>query len=775
MTGGSQRQHFEVQRQKAHLEGVLEVTRKELEETGAERAELRQQRDALTAEAVLLRGRARDLDAQLVEARARQETLAAEAAAARDELRQSEVAACAGRQELEQSRRDAEGREATIAALKTKVAELVVEAQQRLQERLRAESAGQAAREELEQRERSRDWYRSQLKASQEAHLQQQQELMAAQTELLTQRSGAERLRGELALARQAAASSQARAVREKESLMRHLENIRADILQRETYFQTMKQSRAGPSVSAASSQELDEAKAKVRSLELTVGELKQQLEKSAEDLAAAASANAQLEKAGLASRLALAECQEKLSQQSNQSETLKLRCQEGTQVLDQLRAQVKEGAAARQALTEQKTRLEVALASANQEKRDVDDAARGLSNELKKMSASFYKLKNNAGSKDKQLDELRESLSARESELRACSDKLEEASRLQVQADQMADKMSIFDKMNEQNKQLMVQNHELRYKVQQLTQDRAVLDQGRLKLEEVVRNLQCQVNDSVQREANAKASLDERNSRIRDLEDQDEKSKQELVAVKTYARTLHQSSREDDQKPAIGQDASDIAETAPVVEGDAPRGRADVPNQDAATEPADELRHQVSLLSVQNRELERRLQLAAQASGAQSAAQEDADRLRQENAALSQQLAALTQQLRRHQQDAENERRAAAAGYKERHRCYQSNIRVLTRKLREYMRALKTAERELAERRRDAQRARQEGEELRARADDAQLLSLEVEKERGRLEGMAQSYTALQRRAAELEALLAGYEEQRLAACSPSGATPPV
>ena len=110
----------------------------------------------------------------------------------------------------------------------------------------------------------------------------------------------------------------------------------------------------------------------------------------------------------------------------------------------------------------------------------------------------------------------------------------------------------------------------------------------------------------------------------------------------------------------------------------------------------------------------------------------------------------------------------AAHAAYKERHRCYQSNIRVLTRKLREYMRALKTAERELAERRsggapepaesglaavereeataqlrrqletarRDTQRAEQEAEQLRAAAADTQLLQLELEKERGRLEG---------------------------------------
>ncbi|KAF0289552.1 Golgin subfamily A member 3 [Amphibalanus amphitrite] len=392
LSGGGQRQQLEVQRQKARLEGVLEMTRAELEE-----------RDALAAEAGLLRVRARELDAQLAEAAGKLETRAIELDAARDELKRSESAAAAERTALESARRELESRDATVSALKAKVAELVVDAQRQLQAKLRAEGS---------------------LKASQEARLQQQQQLLAAQQELIAQQHAGERLRGELTLARQAAAGAQARAVREKETLLRHLENIQADMLQREAFFQTVSGSRAEPAPAAAATaavRERDEAVGRTRALELTIAELEQRLERGAEELSTAAAARKQLEEDGQKTRFALAAAHEKLSQQTVQCEQLQQRCLEGGQMLDQLRAQAKEAAAAKQTLKEEKTRLEVALASANQEKRDVDEAARGLTNELKKVSASFYKLKNDVATKDKQIAELKASLSGRESETPHC------------------------------------------------------------------------------------------------------------------------------------------------------------------------------------------------------------------------------------------------------------------------------------------------------------------------------------------------------------------
>ena len=695
LSGGGQRQQLEVQRQKARLEGVLEMTRAELEEAGAERAELRHtvsrqqlelraaaagsvrtERDALAAEAGLLRVRARELDAQLAEAAGKLETRAIELDGARDELKRSEAAAAANRTALEASRRELEGREATVSALKAKVAELVVDAQRQLQAKLRAEGSVQSVTEELEQRQRSRDWYRGQLKASEEARLQQHQQLLTAQQELIAQQHAGERLRGELTLAKQAADGAQARAVREKETLMRHLENIQADMLQREAFFQTVSGSRSepAPAAAAAAVRERDEAVSRARSLELTVAELQQRIERDAEELAAAAAARAQVEQDGQKTRFALATTHEQLSQQTVQCEQLQQRCREGGQMLDQLRAQAKEAAAARQTLKEEKTRLEVALASANQEKRDVDDAARGLTNELKKVSASFYKLKNDVAAKEKQIDELKSSLSNRESELRTATDKLQEAGKLKVQAQQMTDKMNIFDTMNEQNKQLMVQNHELRYKTQQLTQDRSVLEQGRQKLEEVVRGLQQQVNEAAQRETAATAAIGERDAKIRELEELREKAQHKLTVVKTYAKSLHHEvSREEAEQP-VGEVKTTADPAAEVPRPDTDGRETVVPSdqsgeqqqqvvqqqeqqqavqqqeqqalqqqqpaQQKQQQPSAELeplRRQLSLLSLENRELERRLQAA-----------EVTPRLKQEHAALTARVADLSNQLQR-------------------------------------------------------------------------------------------------------------------------------
>lgn len=322
---------------------------------------------------------------------------------------------------LEELKVDLESRCGAIEGLKRKIAEMHVEGQSAVRARAQMEAERATLLNELQVLEKAKEWFREQLHESQQGRNQLHKEHVTVQAERIALESAAEALRTENARLQQELTESRQRSVRDKESLMKRLEEIEADLLEREAALSREATEAAAVAVSAEQHQRATPSESSGDlSVKLRVAELEEQLRAAESSLSQLSSALSALERerselVSEVQRLRLRLSDSELGRR-NDDELLR----EETQKTRRLQAEL---AASEERATElrgAKAALEVALAAANEDKRVVGESLGTLTENLARLEGNFKMIRTEQAAKTAQVEQLereKASLSERLSE----------------------------------------------------------------------------------------------------------------------------------------------------------------------------------------------------------------------------------------------------------------------------------------------------------------------------------------------------------------------
>lgn len=293
---------------------------------------------------------------------------------------------------------DLESRCGAVEGLKKKIAELHVESQSHVRARAQLDSENASLRSELSVVEKAKEWFREQLHESQQGRNLLHRERVCVEAAKMAAESACEGLKAENARLAQELAESRQRSLRDKEGLMRRLEDIEADLLEREAALSR----EASSSASRPRKSESNDLSGKLR-----LAEAEERLQSAESTLVAREVALAALEKerTSLATdvqRLRLALSESELGRR-NQEELLR----EGAQKVRRLQGELSAGREEAAELRTQRTALEVALAAANEDKRVVGEALGALTENLHKLEANFKLMRTDQVAKAAQVGDL--------------------------------------------------------------------------------------------------------------------------------------------------------------------------------------------------------------------------------------------------------------------------------------------------------------------------------------------------------------------------------
>ncbi|KAL5016879.1 hypothetical protein ScPMuIL_006468 [Solemya velum] len=250
-------------RDKAKLEGQLEMLSVEAQETLQERATLQAQVAALQLKLMshsnsgseasisnlkqdlIEQQKIRDrLQQSLFDSQKNVEEKLTETKVLQDELKNTQDTADKFQMRIKEVRDDLRTKEMTIQALKNKIAELYVEVQNSLQEKMASDNDARLAKTDLSSAIGAKDWYQKQLETANNARTLLQQEMTNLQAKISAHAHIMEKIKTENTRLRQQLKEVQHKALKEKELLARQLETIEADMMDREAAFQEIQRER---------------------------------------------------------------------------------------------------------------------------------------------------------------------------------------------------------------------------------------------------------------------------------------------------------------------------------------------------------------------------------------------------------------------------------------------------------------------------------------------------------------------------------------------------
>ena len=410
-------------REKAGLEGRLEVLERENTEMLQQQSELKQRaamaeqqvktfmstsqalsadRSAMAVDLETLRQNRTRLEVVIVDAH---KLLEEKEADVRTLERDLELARLAGEKHLEKVadvRREITSRDATVRDLKAKITELYVQSQTSDQSCQVLEGELAAIRADVAALMEAKDWYANQLRATQKDRSRLQQETAAARAETITANVASERLRAENVRVKRNLAEVEQRVLTEKQTLARHLEEIEADMLAREAAL-TVQLRQATES----SDRQTSEPPSHDESEELS--HLKAELRRSSERAEAVDRENLELSR-----RLALAQqCvidrDEMVKSLERDRESAEVRAETAEQDAALRAADV-------QRLESERSELQLQLESAGKERMVIDQSLQTLRRDTAVLETSFRRMQQDLAAKTAEVEKL-SSLKTRASE----------------------------------------------------------------------------------------------------------------------------------------------------------------------------------------------------------------------------------------------------------------------------------------------------------------------------------------------------------------------
>ncbi|KAJ8312435.1 hypothetical protein KUTeg_009808 [Tegillarca granosa] len=493
----------EILREKAKLEGQLEMLSQEAQVTLQERAELQAQVASLKLKLKSPKGhgnnqeketlkvnlekmqRARSLlEQSMASAHKILDEKSSELKMMQEELNMSQDSADKLQLQLKELKDEMRAKEMTVQALKNKIAELYVEVQNVMQQKMESDTEARSARNELNSLVNAKNWYQHQLKIAQEARSKLQHELTVVQAQAAAQGGVVERLKTQNTQLQQQLKETQHKAIREKEMLAKHLETIQIDMLDREAAFQEIQRERTFLEDTFNNKLQFEEnEKSRIEILMQMSSDLENQLEKAHSDLKKKQTQIITLENDQIELTKKLALSQENIVERDNTIGELQEKLLEVEVHLKAFQTGLETKESEIWKLKEEKAATEISLKSALEEKASVDKALENLKADMGKVERSFRHMKQELTGKATELENLR-------SEKLKAQEKLEELT-IQMEKERRNIELSQQDSGGKENL------------IQELQSQKRLLEQEVMLLKDDIVRLEDSYGESVREKEN--------------------------------------------------------------------------------------------------------------------------------------------------------------------------------------------------------------------------------------------------------------------------------
>lgn len=408
-------------REKAKLEGHIEVLEAECSAALRERAQLQSQvaavtqqlkcqesssrtvtaeRDALSADYETLRQNRARLEQVILDSNRLMQDKDEELMSLQEDLRLAKEAEKGLQHNLKELNTQLQNREQVLADLKGKIAELYVNFQTAEQNRILAESEKVSLKSENKTLLTGKEWYMQQLSLAQEAKTSLQHDITKLKADIIAQATLVERTRAENVRLQAQLKETEQRALQEKEQLAKHLEAIEAEMLEREATFAQIKNERL--SMESLLSSRLEQGKEQST-------EAAEELQKAQNELRRHQANIQTLEhmQTELNRRLALS--QESILERDQTVERLEQKLVELETELCKTQQEVGHKEVDISMLQEEKLTLEVELKGAKQEKNAFDRSLQSLKGDMGRVEVSFRQMKADLDGRQRDIEQLKQ------------------------------------------------------------------------------------------------------------------------------------------------------------------------------------------------------------------------------------------------------------------------------------------------------------------------------------------------------------------------------
>ncbi|KAK3084581.1 hypothetical protein FSP39_015781, partial [Pinctada imbricata] len=458
--GATQRLN-EILQEKAKLEGRLEMLTHEARVSIQERSELQAQIVALKQKLKTRRENEVDeekqnLKAELERLRSNRNIMEQSVASAQSFLEEKILEAKILQEDLQvtqdtndklqirmkELRDDIRAKEMTIQALKNKIAELYVEVQAVMQSKMESDNEARGARSDLTSLVNAKLWYQQQLQAANEVKSALQLELTSLQSQVTSQGSVIERLKTENTKIRHQLKDTQQKAIKDKETLAKHLEMIESDMMERESAFQEIQRERTMiEGTFDLKLETVEQERIRLQSLYHVTNDLENQLDRAQNDLKKKQSQIFALENEQIDLMKKLTLSQETVIDKERVIEELQ---QKLIGVEEELRAfQGRMGNLDSEIwkLKEEKAATEISLKAALEEKSSVDSALENLKNDMGKVEKSFRHMKQELSNKSIDLNKVAAEKTELQTEVEKLTNAIKEARKVDEKGEKEMDK----------------------------------------------------------------------------------------------------------------------------------------------------------------------------------------------------------------------------------------------------------------------------------------------------------------------------------------------
>lgn len=461
----------EALREKAKLEGQLEMLTYEAKNSLTERSELQSQIATLKQKLKSQRDQANDaekvelksevekmqrnrsvLEKSLVSAQKILEEKLAEVKAIEADLQLTQEENTKLQIRLKGIRDDTRTKDMTIQALKNKIAELYVEVQTQMQAKIDSDNEHRAAKTDMSSLISAKQWYQQQLRLANDSKLQLQQELTTLQGQALSQGEIIERMKTESNKLRHQMKEIQQKALRDKEQLARQLERIEKDMMDREVAFQEVQRERTLLEGTFDSKlQSVEDERERYQSLVRITNDLESRLDKAHGDLKKKQSQIILLENEQIELNKQLALSQEMVIEKDQVVEELQQKLLSVEAELKQFQKRVSQMDSEIWKLKEEKAATEISLQSAMEEKKCVDSALDDLKRNMGKVEKTFKQMKQDLTSKSSECNQALQEKSELQDRLEKCVTEFEKEKReMLITGVQSDEKQQIIDELQQ-------------------------------------------------------------------------------------------------------------------------------------------------------------------------------------------------------------------------------------------------------------------------------------------------------------------------------------
>ncbi|KAF6021807.1 GOLGA3 [Bugula neritina] len=254
----------------------------------------------------------------------------------------------------------------------------------------------------------TKEWYQQQLHSAQELRNNLQTELTKLQNLVSTQADTLERVKVENSQLKHQLGDTQHKALAEKELLIRHLEAIEADMLEREAGFEQMEKEKGLTEYTwQQKMMQIEKERMALGKLMSDSSDLQRELQKAEHDLKAKVAEVSVLEtqQADLNKRLVVAQQTQQAT--ARELEYTKERLIECETTMNKLQKQDRERGGLLQTLKQEKAALQTSLDSALEEKKSFAKGLETLKANTSKVEQNYRQMKQELAVKSQRVDEL--------------------------------------------------------------------------------------------------------------------------------------------------------------------------------------------------------------------------------------------------------------------------------------------------------------------------------------------------------------------------------